>query len=119
LYLHTRNTFEVHIFPATQGRRENLVQDPNLFSSFLQSKGVHKGCEVCGGRQWSMAGVNAGLTMCLPVHQEKTDAKVMPMVTAYALVCQHCGNIRLHAMAVVDPGSVSQVKAPIAIGARK
>jgi hypothetical protein len=66
-----------------------------------------------------MAGVNAGLTMSLPVHQDKKDTKVMPVVTAYALVCQHCGNIRLHAMAVVDPGSVSQTKAPVALGARK
>lgn len=81
------------------------MQDASLFSNFLNRKRVQLTCEACGSANWSMAEANAGLAVGLPVHQESIVPLPTAVVPAYALICQNCGNIRLHAAAIVNPQS--------------
>ena len=83
------------------------MQNATTFSNFLAKRGVQMNCEVCKGNCWTMAEVNAGLSLALPVFQETSTPNPSALVPAYALICQKCGNIRLHATAVVDPISMT------------
>ncbi len=81
------------------------MQDTAIFSTFLNRKRVQLTCEACGSTSWSMAEANAGLSLGLPVHQESIVPLPTAIVPAYALICQNCGNIRLHAAAIVNAQS--------------
>jgi predicted nucleic-acid-binding Zn-ribbon protein len=80
-----------------------MTDDPHEhFKKFLQKRGAKLVCEVCGHTEFGMPN-ERGLIVGLPV-STGVGLNVGTSVPAYVAYCLNCGNMRLHARAVVDPG---------------
>jgi ribosomal protein L37E len=76
-------------------------------ADFLTKQKVNANCEACGHNAWGIPDDDAA-TMRLPVAQPGGAVAIPgPAIPAYVVICNHCGNLRFHAVAVVDPAAMS------------
>lgn len=72
------------------------------FIAFLKSK-KFKACEACNVHSWGIPDEDHGLAVSVPIQQPGGGLTLpMPQVPAFIAVCNNCGNIRLHAINLVD-----------------
>ncbi len=74
----------------------------------LREKGIKANCEICNNNNWAFVDQ--------PVSVNITDMSgnlriPTPQVPAAAMICNHCGNIRLFALGVLD--LLPKAKTPI------
>jgi hypothetical protein len=72
------------------------------FIKFLNDKQT-RSCEACGVNNWIVPTESGGLVAYVPT---ATNIMPTPSIPCGVAVCSNCGNIRLHAFAVVKPGSM-------------
>lgn len=83
--------------PASPSEAEKI-------NAFLPKRGAQGPCPACGQNAWTLAG-GPGWAVTLPmIDNAGTIPDAPPHVPVYALVCNNCGNLRLHARRVVDAG---------------
>jgi hypothetical protein len=73
---------------------------------FLRTRGVKPECELCGQNNWSLPEDDTPITVSLGTEQRNPQNALYPLaknaILTYPAVCINCGNIRLHAQAIVD-----------------
>lgn len=73
------------------------------FIDFLNRKVPNKVCELCGQNSWAIP-VADEFVIGIPIHQQGSTVRIpSPSIPAVIAVCTNCGNIRIHAMAIVKP----------------
>ena len=78
------------------------LSDADKINAFLPKRGAQGACEACGQAAWTLVG-GPGWSIALPMIDGQGQlAAAPPHVPVYALVCNNCGNLRLHAQRVVD-----------------
>lgn len=76
------------------------------FTAFLTKKQVKVICEVCAANSWAIPMEGQGLLASVMIHQPGGGLSLpMPQIPAFVMVCENCGNIRLHAQTIVDRGA--------------
>ena len=74
------------------------------FLQFIQAKRLNVVCEVCGQNNWSIPERDGGLLVAIPIAPSGGNFVIPPpSIGAALMVCSNCGNIRMHAMAIVKP----------------
>lgn len=80
----------------------DLRSDADRINAFLPKRGAQGPCPACGQNAWTLVG-GPGWSIALPMIDGQGQlASAPPHVPVYALVCNNCGNLRLHAQRVVD-----------------
>ncbi len=76
--------------------------DAEKINAFLPKRNAQGPCEACGENAWTLVG-GPGWSVTLPmIDGQGTIPSAPPHVPVYALVCNNCGHLRLHAKRVVD-----------------
>ena len=82
--------------------KDQALTDAEKINAFLPRRGAQGPCPACGYNAWTLVG-GPGWSVALPMIDEAgTIPDAPPHVPVYALVCNNCGNLRLHAQRVVD-----------------
>jgi hypothetical protein len=72
----------------------------------LDARGATATCPICGTQEWQSFDEPANLHVGLPAITPGNEVVYGPSeaggLAAYALTCQNCGYIRLHARKVLD-----------------
>jgi len=76
--------------------------DADRINAFLPKRGAQLPCGACGQNAWTLVG-SPGWSVTLPMMDGAgAIPSAPPHVPVYTLVCNNCGNLRLHAQRVVD-----------------
>ena len=70
---------------------------------FINRKVTNKFCELCGTNNWAVPQASDGLLIASPILQQGGFSIPPPSIPAAITVCTNCGNIRMHALAIVKP----------------
>jgi hypothetical protein len=82
--------------------KTEAASDAERINAFLPKRGAQGPCAACGQNAWTLVG-GAGWSVTLPmIDGAGTIPSAPPNVPVYTLVCNNCGNLRLHASRVVD-----------------
>ena len=80
--------------------------DAEKINACLPKRGAQGPCEACGQNACTLVG-GPGWSVTLPmIDAEGTIPSAPPHVPVYALVCNNCGHLRLHAQRVVDAAEI-------------
>jgi hypothetical protein len=72
------------------------------YIDFINRKVSNKFCELCGENSWAIP-ADTEMAVALPILQQGSFSIPPPSIPAMITVCTNCGNIRMHAMAIVKP----------------
>jgi hypothetical protein len=80
--------------------------DSKAVQDFLLKAGAKTDCEICSQNQWISVGMAGddfpSLKTSLPITGLGRYPSMGGSMAAYVFICGNCGNIRLHARAIVD-----------------
>ncbi|MDK2756425.1 MAG: hypothetical protein KYX66_06785 [Blastomonas fulva] len=72
-------------------------------ATFLKDKKATPNCSSCGSNNWTVPDDEMAM-LRLPIFEQGNIISMPgPAIPAYIMLCNNCGFIRMHSVAVVDP----------------